>query len=505
LARWLYARQRRRYLLWTMVLAAAFAMTGVLVPCVVFTGFLLDMHRADVIEFTLLSEAIVVVGVALGAATRWRSLRPINGWLAGDDDVDPAAAWVAVQRAPLRVTSAAVAGQAPLLIVFIPWYLHDRTGLSGTGLVAAVVAVLLAEAAALVVVATGFYPFIRPVLKDLSGELPSATVRHAGWSVRLRMVLGAATIALGAGGFTAAVAVQFDSVDARATATVAASAGVAVYTVFVFWVSFVRPALRPLDDLVAGTRRVVAGDVAQPVPVTSADELSDLVVAFNAMQQGLRERESLQMAFGSYVDPSLAQRVLAQGDSLFEGEEVDVTVFFLDVRDFTAMSERVSAREVVRVLNRLFGLVVPVLRDHGGHANRYIGDSVLAVFGVPEPLEHHADHALGAAAEIQRRVRREFGEELRIGIGMNTGTAVAGTIGGGGKLEFTVIGDSVNIAARVEKLTKSTGDGLLLTQSTVDALSNRPAALEPRGEFVLEGKTELVQLYALEAGQFISG
>jgi len=275
--------------------------------------------------------------------------------------------------------------------------------------------------------------------------------------------------------------------------------------VLIYRIGFVGTVLRPLTDLAEGTRRVADGEFTERVPMTSADEFGDLVAAFNEMQDGLRERASLQAAFGSYVDPALAERVLAQGDSLFEGEEVEVTVFFLDVRDFTAISERISPREVVKILNRLFGLVVPVLRDHGGHANSYIGDSVLAVFGVPEPHDDHADRALAAAAESQRRVRREFGEELRVGIGMSTGIAVAGTIGGGGKLEFTLIGDPVNVAARVEKLTKATGDGILLTQATVDALQRRPSALEARGEFVIEGKRQPVQLYAIDPGHFISG
>ena len=113
------------------------------------------------------------------------------------------------------------------------------------------------------------------------------------------------------------------------------------------------------------------------------------------------------------------------------------------------------------LLNRLFDVIVPVLHEHGGHANHYLGDGLLAIFGAPSPLEHHADAAVAAAVEVQRHVRAEFGNSLRLGIGINTGSVIAGTVGGGGRHEFTVIGDTVNVAARVEQLTKETGDAIL--------------------------------------------
>jgi class 3 adenylate cyclase len=148
-------------------------------------------------------------------------------------------------------------------------------------------------------------------------------------------------------------------------------------------------------------------------------------------------------------------------------------------------------------LNRLFDVIVPALHEHGGHANHYLGDGLLAVFGAPQPMERHADAAVAAAAEIQRRVRAEFGTDLRLGIGINTGPVIAGTVGGGGRHEFTVIGDTVNVAARVEQLTKDTGDAVLLTEATRAALSAPRPRSTRRGEFTVRGKATKLTLHAV--------
>ena len=149
-------------------------------------------------------------------------------------------------------------------------------------------------------------------------------------------------------------------------------------------------------------------------------------------------------------------------------------------------------------LNALFEIVVPAVVDAGGHVNKFLGDGALAVFGAPNDLAEHADAAVSAAMLIHRRVAERFGGELRIGIGINTGVVIAGTIGGGGKLEFTLIGDTVNVAARVEQLTKTTGDAILLTQQCVDALGSRPPILIDRGFHVLKGKSAAVQVFGLD-------
>jgi class 3 adenylate cyclase len=264
------------------------------------------------------------------------------------------------------------------------------------------------------------------------------------------------------------------------------------------------PSLRPIRDLAEGTERVAAGNYSQRLPVVQDDDLGALAASFNRMQVGLAERQRLQSAFGTYVDPTLAARLLEQGDDVFTGERREVTVMFVDVRDFTPFAEANSAEDTVSRLNALFEIVVPAVVDAGGHVNKFLGDGALAVFGAPNDLADHAAAAVNAAVLIHRLVAERFGGELRVGIGINTGVVIAGTIGGGGKLEFTLIGDAVNVAARVEQLTKTTGDAILLTQQSVDAQNIRPPGLVDRGSHALKGKSTPVQVFSLNSGTSFS-
>ena len=258
------------------------------------------------------------------------------------------------------------------------------------------------------------------------------------------------------------------------------------------------PSLRPIRDLAEGTERVAAGDYSQRLPVVQDDDLGALAASFNRMQAGLAERQRLQAAFGTYVDPALAARLLEQGDDVFTGERREVTVMFVDIRDFTPFAEANTAEDTVARLNALFEIVVPAVVDAGGHVNKFLGDGALAVFGAPNDLAGHADAAATAAVLIHRLVADRFSGALRIGIGINTGLVIAGTIGGGGKLEFTLIGDTVNIAARVEQLTKTTGDAILLTQQTVEALLSGLPGLTDRGAHALKGKSAPVKVFSLD-------
>jgi adenylate cyclase len=171
-------------------------------------------------------------------------------------------------------------------------------------------------------------------------------------------------------------------------------------------------------------------------------------------------------------------------------------MMFLDVRGFTALSERSSPREVVGTLNQLYDLCVPVVMRHGGHANKFVGDGMLAVFGAPERHADHADRAVAAAVEIARCVHEHFRGELQVGIGVNSGRVLVGTVGGGGRLDFTVIGDAVNTAARVESATRETGDDVLVTEATRDLLTADQDGWEERPAIPLKGKSDRVRLYA---------
>jgi adenylate cyclase len=174
-----------------------------------------------------------------------------------------------------------------------------------------------------------------------------------------------------------------------------------------------------------------------------------------------------------------------------------VTVLFIDIRGFTTYADRSTAREAVAFLNEFFALVVPILTAHGGHANKLLGDGLLGVFGAPSPCPDHADRALVAAEDILASVESQFGERCRIGIGINSGLVLVGTIGGGDLTELGVIGDPVNVAARVQDATRELGEPLLLTEATRLLLERTDIRLEARGTLALKGKSKPVTVHAL--------
>ena len=253
-----------------------------------------------------------------------------------------------------------------------------------------------------------------------------------------------------------------------------------------------RAAADPITSVRRAINEVEGGDFDVEVPVYDASELGLLQAGFNRMVGGLRERERIREAFGTYVDRDVAEHILEEGAA--EGQEVEVTLLFLDVRDFTGFAERAPAKEVVATLNRMFEVAVPVIREHGGHVDKFVGDGLLAVFGAPRPADDHAERAMKAAVEMASRIEGELKGELEIGIGLNSGKVVAGSIGGAGRLEFSVIGDAVNVAARIEAATRDTGDTILISEETKDLLDGT-YELKPRTDVELKGKQGKATLY----------
>lgn len=273
-------------------------------------------------------------------------------------------------------------------------------------------------------------------------------------------------------------------------------ATIVTLTISIWLIAFISDSVATsMRDLREGARRIGAGEFDRRVPVASTDETGELAQSFNEMAAGLAEREQIREAFGTYVDEDVAEHILREGTAL-AGEELEVTMLFLDIRGFTAFAERLSAPEVVAILNRLFERIVPIIHAHKGHVDKYVGDGLLAVFGAPRRQEDHADRALAAALEIAAAVAEEFKDELSVGVGLNSGPVVAGNVGGAGRLEFSVIGDAVNVAARVESATRQTGDLVLIAGRTRELLTDSQNDFVERPGLTLKGKTKAVQVFA---------
>lgn len=490
-----YRRLGKNYFL----LYVAFEFISAFVVCLATVGlFSLYTNPSGSELWTIAAFAEVCVGLSTGFML-WggaKRVRPITDWMEGHGDA--LEAWRAAVEVPRDLTLRV--GWQPFLLIGVPVSIFTTIE---ADLAPYSAFIIFAGAAVAVVYAAvlhffSYEQFLRPVVEDIAKELPPEfTGAPLGVPLRWKL-LGALPLI----NVITGVVVSGLSTDGTARLEdLGLDVVVAVLVAFTISLELTllvtRSVLQPVDELLAATEAVKSGDLDARVPVTSGDEMGQLAGSFNEMMQGLSEREALREAFGAYVDPDVAQQVLEQGSELIEGQEREVTVMILDVRDFTQFAQRSSARETVTFLNDLFGIVVPCVTEHGGHANKFLGDGLLAVFGAPDRLPDHADRALAAAGEIARRLTRRFDSELRFGIGLNSGLVVVGSVGGGGRLEFAVIGDAVNVAARVEHLTRETGDVVLLTEATRGMLSDGSGNLEPRGRFALKGVSEPVPIYAL--------
>jgi class 3 adenylate cyclase len=449
----------------------------------------------------VVSDLAVVVALAHSFYRSKQLIAPLYSWIREDKpQAGTAEAWRAAVAYPRSFVERN--GLVPFFLVAVPVavYLTLEFGLPwySAGIIFGGTLVAIAYAAILHFFAAE--AFLRPILLDIAERLPAFSSPPAAVPLRWKL-LGALPLI----NVITGVVVSGLSQDARASIEdlgfdVIVALLVAFTISLELTVLVTRSVTGPVDDLLDATKRVQRGELDTRVPLTSGDELGALAASFNEMMDGLSEREALREAFGAYVDPEVAERVLEEGE-LLEGRDAEVTAMFVDVREFTPFADRSSARETVAFLNDFFELVVPIVLEHDGHANKFLGDGLLAVFGAPQRLRNHADHALRAACEVARRVDERFGGEVRIGIGLNSGPVVVGSVGGGGRLEFAVIGDPVNVAARVEAATRDTGDTILLTEATRCLLEELDVELEPRGEIPLKGKRQPTRIYAPEVDE----
>jgi adenylate cyclase len=235
----------------------------------------------------------------------------------------------------------------------------------------------------------------------------------------------------------------------------------------------------PLRALVGAMRDVLTGNFRRRLRVVREDEIGFLAESFNEMVEGLEERERIKDTFGRFVSRDVAAAVL-EGRVSMQGERREVTTLFQDTRDFTSIAAHTDPEKLVRMVNHLFTEMVAAVEAEGGIIKEFTGDGVMALFGAPVAHDDDPDRAVRAALAMLRRLpglnaalARDGLPELRIGIGIHTGEVVAGRIGPDERVVYTVIGDPVNVASRIEGLTKETGTPLLASASTVARLQRQ--------------------------------
>ncbi|HEU4437919.1 MAG TPA: adenylate/guanylate cyclase domain-containing protein [Methylomirabilota bacterium] len=256
----------------------------------------------------------------------------------------------------------------------------------------------------------------------------------------------------------------------------------------------------PLKDVENAMAEVERGRLDGHAPVVSTDEIGAVAEGFNRMLQGLRDRERVKETFGKYVTPEIRDEILA-GRISGEGELKEVTVLFADIRDFTPWVEATAPRDVVRDLNEYFTLMAEAIRGHQGLVLQFIGDEIEAVFGAPISARDHAARAVRAALDMRGRLRawnarREAAGKLplRHGIGIHTGTVLAGNIGGAERLSYALVGDPVNLASRIQGLTKEFKADILISEATRERLDGG-VPVEELPAVRVKGRAEDVCVY----------
>ena len=257
---------------------------------------------------------------------------------------------------------------------------------------------------------------------------------------------------------------------------------------------------RPIFRLVRATGAIAAGNFNITLPVASRDELGVLTDSFNRMARSLREKEMIKRAFTRYVAREVVEEILKNPENMaLTGERREVTVLFCDVRGFTPLSERLSPEEVVLLLNDFYNLMIETTFKHDGTLDKFLGDAVMAVFGAPLAHPDHSARAIRTAVAMREgivglneRRARDGKEPIAVGIGVSAGEAVAGTVGTEDRMEYTVIGDSVNLAARLESNAKP--GQILISHRTYERVRDLVDA-RPLGRIRVKGKEEEVEVY----------
>ncbi len=496
----LYRRLGRRYpyAFLTIEMQSAFVITAATLGLF---SFYYNGSTGEYLKIISVALALTAVAVIVTLLRTFPLMRPVAEWIDGARDAEHTrVAWRAAVGLPLSLIRRDVAVPIGVTIVPVCAWAAIVLGLSWPAFFPLFAGSLVALGYSAILHYLVLEAGMRPVLLDIdeSGLAPRLSARSPAIPLRVRMLAALPLINL----ITGLVVAALTSSGSGSTALgldVLVAVAVATTISLELTVLFTKSILRPIADLQRATEAVREGRYEVSVPVTTGDELGELAASFNQMVEGLAERERIREAFGTYLDRSVADYILSEGFSE-EGMELDVSILFCDVRDFTRFAATAKAKEVVGHLNELFGVVVPIITRHGGHIDKFVGDGLVAVFGAPEPYPDHADRAVRAACEMATKVDSDDGPMMKIGVGVNSGRVVAGSIGGAGRLNFSVIGAAVNVASRVEAATRELGVDVLITETTARELGPG-IEVEPKGEHELRGIDEPIALYRPRMGK----
>lgn len=417
-------------------------------------------------------SSYVVFGAPIGVAWGMRLFRPVRKF-AGHDRDPSEAERRAVLRGPLRL----MAMQATLWgFGAVAWAAIDLAFSPLLALKVSMITLLGAITTCAVV-----YLLTERVLRPIAAVVMAArAATHDGWfgitpRTMLAWALGTAVPLLGLVITAIAALVVTGMSLTQLAVTILVLGGVALLVGFQITYIAARAVADPVRSVREGLARIERGDLGAAIPVYDASELGGLQAGFNHMVDGLRENERVRDLFGRHVGEDVARHALEHGVALGGGEVCDAAVIFADLQGSTRLAATRPPGEVVSLLNAYFGIVVDVVSAHGGLINKFQGDAALAIFGAPQPLEDPAGQALAAARKLSRRLQAEL-PQLLAGIGVSSGQVVAGHIGAEERLEYTVIGDPVNEAARLSDIAKSTNERLLASATVVAAAQPAEAA-----------------------------
>jgi class 3 adenylate cyclase len=358
-----------------------------------------------------------------------------------------------------------------------------------------------------IVLTVFYFTYTYFVVSDYLMGLCGFIFRHYGRNLSLffgsyTLKLVVASLAISVIPLLAIVVDLFSYSDPRLQAEIlvdvsAALLGVAISAFFIG-----RSLLRPFGALSRAMTEVAGGKLDIQVPVTSNDEVGELTGQFNKMVEDLREREQIRETFGRYVDESVAATILRrQGEGTLAGETGEATILFTDIAGFTTIAEYMAPHELVAALNDYLETVLAPIRAHGGVVNTFIGDGLFASFNMPLACEGHAAAAVRAAIDIQRAVgSRTFGDQgvaLDTRIGISTGNVIGGSVGAGQRLSFTLLGDTVNLAARLEELNKQYGTRILVSESTREACGDG-CVFNSLGSVAVRGRGDVVAIFSID-------